>query len=334
MARSIHETRRAWKEEWCKRHRRENLSNIARALNRKRFIKRQVHDQRRHANLPGMTSPEFIPLHVYDESDVVHYPASPHDIRETMRRLPGGVMDGLHSVTLCQGREAQEELLEDPERLTIDFHSDEDRDPFTGRLSDSAIPTLAYSGPLLGAYMPDTQKIVLHAYVYEAGIPDRGMWELYMRLRMLATFVHEVAHHWDFTFRMARGRWCGDDYDKNEEYAERMAFSWLRDCVVPYLEDAYPEDVQALRAWMCQHGGSAISLVLVACRDPSKQPRFHSAPGAFYDLMEDAFEDNPDERKEALQVRLWFARWLRWAGHDEEAREVARAIRRLRRGSS
>lgn len=64
-----------------------------------------------------------------------------------------------------------------------------------------------------------------------------------MRLHSLATFVHEVANHWDFTFRMARGRWSGGDYDKSEEYAGRMPCTWLRDCVVPYLEDAYPEDV-------------------------------------------------------------------------------------------
>ena len=44
-------------------------------------------------------------------------------------------------------------------------------------------------------YFPLSATIRLYAYVYDAALPNREMLEVYLRLRMLSTLLHEIAHH-------------------------------------------------------------------------------------------------------------------------------------------
>lgn len=76
----------------------------------------------------------------------------------------------------------------------------------------------------------------------------------YFKLQALSTFVHEVAHHFDYTSRIARGRWLADDRDKVELFARHSEHEWTQSCVVPYLEEAYPQDVAELLDWLEVHG--------------------------------------------------------------------------------
>jgi len=91
-----------------------------------------------------------------------------------------------------------------------------------------------------GMYAPDERCIRLFAYRLDPDVPNRRHVELYLRLAMLATLCHEVARHHE------RG--------------------WTPSVVVPYLEDAYPDDVAALYQWMIDRVGVVIPLELVAER--------------------------------------------------------------------
>jgi hypothetical protein len=90
-------------------------------------------------------------------------------------------------------------------------------------------------------------------------------------MKMLATFIHELGHHHDFSARLARGRWRADDPQEREIHAEAIEHAWTRDCVVPYLEEAYPAEVDELRRWLEQHGGIALPLD-VLLGDPRRWP--------------------------------------------------------------
>lgn len=89
-------------------------------------------------------------------------------------------------------------------------------------------------------YVPDERCIRLFAYRVDTEVPNRGHVELYLRLAMLAALCHEVGRHHEH--------------------------GWVRSVVVPYLEDAYPDDVAALRQCMIDRIGVAIPLDLVAQR--------------------------------------------------------------------
>src|SRR5262249_17493492 len=141
----------------------------------------------------------------------------------------------------------------------------EDRDPFTGRLSHEMLPGV-YSGVCLGTYAPKSGQITLHAHVYDPGkLPiSRKICEFYLKLRVLTTFVHEVAHHHDDTNRVRRGRWLADRKENVEWYAKKMEYEWTRQIVLPYLDKAYPADVKGLLDLVEHHGGLRVSLEFFA----------------------------------------------------------------------
>ena len=63
-----------------------------------------------------------------------------------------------------------------------------------------------------------------------------------------------------------------DDRKKGEIYAENMAHQWVREYVVSYVMDAYPEDFYQLNNWMKKTMGLAIDLSLLIgdCRATTK----------------------------------------------------------------
>jgi hypothetical protein len=130
-----------------------------------------------------------------------------------------------------------------------------------------------FGGRVLGTWFSRGPRIEMYAYVYDPlTLPHDAGWELYLRLRMLATFVHEIAHHFDGTERVARGRWRMDRTDANEIYAERWQHEWTQQAVVPYLEERYPRETRAFLAWVARHGGNAAATRLFGRRSARHGP--------------------------------------------------------------
>jgi tetratricopeptide (TPR) repeat protein len=177
---------------------------------------------------------------------------------------------------------------------------------------------------VLGVYHGDTARIRLFAYVYDGRMPDRPIKELYLRLHMLATLMHELAHHYDYMARIARGRWRADSSTKKEIYAEKIEHGWVQRYVVPYLEAAYPEEVRALDRWITRHGGTSIPLSLLA-GDPRKTKErkgarlFFGVPGAFERLVEEVIRSE-------VTTRFEFARQLHYAEQYAEALAILQRI--------
>jgi hypothetical protein len=233
------------------------IEKLKEDLETKRTTKRQVRGQRK-GNDSGVppTSIESIPIEFRDESEFVHYPVSPEDIRDLLARMPAGIADGLQKITFCLGAERRE----DPEEPWL---SKPTPDPWVGRYGYELIPGV-YQGHCLGTYDPGRKEINLHAYVYDPKLIDHSIWGCYLRLHLLMTFVHEIGHHYDFTFRIGRGRWRGDRSENVEIYAEKMQYQWLNEYVIPYLQDKYASEVQDLNAWMEDRIGIAVPLDLLA----------------------------------------------------------------------
>jgi tetratricopeptide (TPR) repeat protein len=275
-------------------------------LARKRQIKAQVWQERRRGNIPDSpVAVEAIPIYIHDESEFVHYPAGLDDLRGVMRLLPPGTVGGLSKIVLCLGAEHQRER---PQSREHGFEPD----PFVGRLGVEMLPGV-FAGRVSGTYFQESATIRLYGYVYDPDMPDRDLRELYLRLQMLSTFVHEVAHHQEEMTRIARGRWLAEPGEKSEQYARRMEYDWSREAVVRYLEQTYPEAVQALYEWMAYHGGVAAPLSILT-DDPAKSI-FH-ASSAFESLAREV-----DARKPLIETRLQFARELHYGEHYAEALE-------------
>lgn len=310
MSRSIHTTRRHLEEiaraDFASREQqRRQVSTARQALARKHAIKGAVGHGRRQSQRPeAPAGVDGIPVEVRDQREFVHYPASVEDVRALMRLLPPGTLDGVNRVVLCLGAEYQREVIEAEEEWG-------EPDPLLGRLGSAALPGV-YTGTCLGTYFSDDASIWLYAYVYDAGaMPDQELRELYLRLQMLVTFVHEVAHHWDGTSCDARGRWAARPEGRSEWSAETRAYGWTRRFVIPYLEQSYPAATRALVEWVAQHGGVALPL--------SKLVN-HPDEWIFYTggAVESLFEA-VDGGEPARDTRLGFARDLHYADHFDEA---------------
>jgi tetratricopeptide (TPR) repeat protein len=191
---------------------------------------------------------DTIPITVCDQSKWVHYPAGEQDIRAVLRLLPAGELNGISKVILCLGKDEQpEEEIWEP-------------DPLVGRIGSDTLPGV-YSGARLGVYMQDTATIQIFAYVYDAdALPGKGLRELYLRLQMLSTLVHEVAHHKGKLARGPRGRWKHDPGNASERSARKQEYRWIYDVVAPYLYQTYPDEVRAFKEWMARYGGVSLPL--------------------------------------------------------------------------
>jgi Flp pilus assembly protein TadD len=232
----------------------------------------------------------------------VHYPAGEADLRRVMEFMPLGALDGLQGIVLCLGSEYQAES---------DDAAGCDSDPYTGRLGITCLPNV-YTRPVLATYDTYSATIYLYAYAYDReSMPDREVRELYLRLCMLSTFFHEVAHHQDSLRRVARGRWRAEAGDKAEEYAESQGSTWLREIGAPYLEAEYPQAADALFEWTGRHGGIGVTLSLLAATE-------HQLLLSVGDALE-RLVSNVDSGEPLRRTRLHFARGLRFASCYQEA---------------
>jgi hypothetical protein len=273
MGRSIHVTRRALararQEDWSDVDRlRARVCELEDQLYTKRRIKRLVQQERGRPTVEGLPlSPDIVPILVCDEGPFVHFPATQDDIRGVLRLLPPGTLDGLSAIELELGAGDQDTQDE--------ASGSAEPDPFIGRRGHELLSGV-FAGDLLGYYSYDQARIHLFGYVYDNTAPYLDIWTIYLRLSMLSTLVHEVAHHHDHTQRVARGRWRADREETAETYAQRMQHQWVHEVVACYLEATYPAEVQRLRDWIADYGGAVPSLAALA-----GEPRVTAKGGAY-----------------------------------------------------
>jgi hypothetical protein len=219
----------------------EVLRAEAAVLRDKHRVKRAVRRQRREAERPvaAAIDLDLLPIRVHDEGPHVHHAASPDDVRQVLRRLPPGTLDGLAAVNLKLGR--YEQL-----RRARRHPAGETPDPFTGRLGYELEQGI-WCGRVLGRYRPHVSTIEVYAHVVaNRGDSDWPYWRWMLRFEALATLVHEAGHHHDHACRVARGRWRAAAGLRAEAYANARAREWVLGVVAPYLEERYPEG-EALR---------------------------------------------------------------------------------------
>jgi tetratricopeptide (TPR) repeat protein len=318
MARSIHATRaelereRAWR--WADPAlRRKRLRKVARALAAKRRIKEEVRRERANgAAAPVLPlDPDALAVRIVDHGRSIHYPASEADVRAILHALPPGTADGLTEIELLLGAFEQRESAREREFADIV------RDP-TGRLAIEHFPGV-FGGICLGVYSPTRARIRLFAYVYDPELPDREAVEPYLKLRMLSTLVHEVAHHVHHRTRVARGRWRADDEEKDEAFAETREYAWIQEIVVPYVARAHPQALAALDRWFVEHAGTSAPLGLLA-GDPRKH-LFGDVASQFEELVRDLHSGKPPDA-----ARVDFARELHYAEYYDLAHRVLDAV--------
>lgn len=306
MSRSIHETRRDLSEALRDGADAKRVEYLRAQLATKRRIKERSQEERRSSAVePGGV--EAVPVCVRDTGPFLHYPASIDDIRAVMRLLPRGALDGLATVELCSGIAYQ--------RGFTKTHTYSEPDPHVGRYGYETLPGV-FVGRTLGTYWPSRRRIRVYAFVYDEVKTDARLWDVYLRLKMLATFIHEAAHHYDHSLRVARGRWRADSTTKNEMYAKNFEHEWVQQYVVLYLQRTYAEPWQALDAWITHHGGCSVPLSTLAGepRTTNKRGRVRIQGGLF--SVEEALESlcrHVAEGMPLTDTRLWFAEQLHWA---------------------
>jgi tetratricopeptide (TPR) repeat protein len=270
--------------------------------------------------------PATIPIRVRDESDFVHYPASEEDICSVLRALPQGVTDGLTGIELCLGEKDQSRYREG------EWVALPEVDPYVGRQGYEILPGV-FTGNVLGTYYPGQAKLRINAYVCEEEALDSIPVGFYLRMCMLMTLVHEVAHHYDFSSRTARGRWLADARDKVEIYAERVEHDWFSKYVVPCLSRDYPDQWQAFNRWVREKAGLELP-VGVLLGDPRATARGNGITlQAIFDTGH-AFQEfltTVQQGGDLQKARLNFARDLHYAEHYEPALHIIDLLMRTDR---
>jgi hypothetical protein len=250
MSRSVHSTRRELQEARLRSYRDDKIkaaevAAVEKELALKRSIKASMSGSRCAEDVEkpeGMAGP--IPIRITDEGPHVLHPATPGDIEAIQRRLPAGMLEGLSEIVLSLGKYTQAE--------GGDAHI-WDPDPITNRLGLEILPGI-YKGWIWGTYESSACRITLHAFVCDPAKSCPMPTTAYLKLHILSTFVHEVAHHFDDTRRIARGRWLALEENKVEHFAVHRQHEWTQSCVVPYLEETYPQEVDELLRWLENHG--------------------------------------------------------------------------------
>lgn len=338
MARSIHTTRRRLREHLREDYadraaKRDRARELRSELGQKRRIKDRIAEERSAAHEAAgegaPIDPAAIPILVEPAREHVVHGATPEDIIAVLRRLPPGVADGIPAIRLGLGVELQHLAADDDDDDDDDddnYDDDDDACPLTGRRPSIEILPGVHSGRVLGCYFADTAEIHLCAFVHEAVLAERRAKALYLKLRALTALVHEVAHHHDYTARVGRGRWRADRTALKELYAERMEHAWGQEVVIPYLEEAYAEEVAFLRGWLQRHGGADVPLRVLADdprltrRDGLVRFRF-TATSAFRYLLQ-----NVEGGGDPLETRIELARELHYTDGYEIPREILAGV--------
>lgn len=325
MSRSFHVTRRDLKQARIKAKKGdlkavEAYNELCRQYSQKRRAKRDAVEDRSGSITSLVVVPRSIPIEIKDQSEYLHYPACEEDIYGLLEAMPQGLTDGLSKVIFCLGKQHQS-LPED------DFYRKPEADPYLGRLGYEIFAGI-FRPPCLGIYFPNRNEIQLHGYVYNPSIAGRSIWDFYLRLHMLGTFVHELAHHYDFVSRIARGRWRWEDRDKREIYAETMAYQWEREHVIPFMQKQYPEDWNAFKQWMQEKLGFVPELALLAgdCRATAGKDRIYIRSLFNTSCSFEAFAGEVLSGKDLISARIDFARDLHYTGNYDLPLQILDAV--------
>jgi hypothetical protein len=230
------------------------IDEVRENIRRQRRIKQRLRQQRGRDDRPPLpiVDPAAAPVLVEDEGPYVHHAATEADVREILRRVPPGSLDGLGPIRLCLG-------------LPRSREEDDEPDPFTGRPGFELLPGV-YAADVGGWYHTSDCSVHLHAYVHEAGAS--GPFGIYLKLSALSTLVHELSHHYDYAFRSRGDRWRMDPGEQAESYAEGREAELVESCVVPYLRERYADECAALHRWQTRHAGLALPLEDLADAEP------------------------------------------------------------------
>ncbi|MFZ5987663.1 MAG: tetratricopeptide repeat protein [Bacillota bacterium] len=322
MSRSIHTTWASFIKEHKKQKAKkvkedpQKLDKMYDDLTKKRQIKRQIIQQRTLDSLYVSTAPDSIPIHIYDESEFVHYPITEKDIRDILIRLPQGIVDGLKCIELKFGYGKEKEYDELP-----------DPDPYTGRPGFEILPGV-FQPKVLGIYTSKEKIIEIYSYVYK-NIPDFKMWNVCLKIYMFMTLAHELSHHFDFQSRMGRGRWLDRNRDKIEAYAESIEHKWLCDVILPYIEETYKEEINELNEWVLRNVGIRLPLSILA-GDPRKTLKNGLVKIAFaeneyfFDFVKEIYEGKP-----TAEARINLARGFHYADLYDRALDIIETILEL-----
>lgn len=305
MSRSIHDTwgeaERVKKEDWSDpEQQRAAVAELKKNWLHQQDIRESERRLRRGGDLqPQPVHADQVPIFVDDEAPYIFHPADEEDIRAILRRLPPGSLDGLQAIRLCIDHE---EAHGEP-RV---------RDPFTGRLRHEIVPGV-FSSSTAGDYTRSTGTIRLFPCLCEPA--TLGPCGLVFKMDALRTLVHEVAHHFDNTFRKKRNRW--DVRDKNEEWAERIEEEQAAALVVPYISERYSIECKELRSWTKEHGGAALSPSMLHGDDDGEP----SARRAFLNLVRSVRSG-----KDRDEASIAFASDLHLSGKQEPARKAVQRV--------
>ena len=249
MARTIHDTwgvaNRAERSRWSdpaipKAIAKEMWANWRRQQSLRKGERRR---RQRGALQPQPVNPHRLRIIVEHEAPHLFHAATDEDIRNVLRRMPYGWLDGLQEIRLCLDRGGR-----DDEEATA-------RDPFTGRLRTQYGPGVFAPYPL-GTYYPRTGTIRLYGWLCDS--EARAPVAMLLKLQALRVLVHEVAHHFDHAFRKGRSRWDLNDKRKHEDWAERMERELATSAVFPYIARRYAAEMEQLERWLEKHGGASV----------------------------------------------------------------------------
>jgi hypothetical protein len=311
MSRSIHSTHRDLREARLRSYRDDKikaaeLAEIEKDLSLKRTIKDAVLGARSAEEVvkpEGLAGP--IPIRILDEGPKILHPATPEDIQAVQRRLPAGILEGVSEIVLSLGEHVQAE----GENAHI-----WDPDPISNRIGLEILPGF-YKGWIWGTYESFACRITLHSFVFDPARPCPMPTKAYFKLQVLSTFVHEAAHHFDHTRRTARGRWLALEGTKVEHFAEHRQHEWTQACVVPYLEETYPQDVAELLQWLEVHG--KIRFTLGELISDPRQAYVSTIERALENLLTDVMKETT-----VLEKLFNFAVNLKIADRFERAQQV------------
>ena len=228
MSRSIHQnrSRRYWRQhgdhgeaDWV-------------AQSRKSQIKRLVRRDRESPDLPFRpVAPDAIHYSVDEVHPYLFFPATLEDVKGVMDELPPGFLNGVSSVRFLDG-EAYINAQESVEGQVFDS---------TLKRKCIEIEPGIYAPIVLGTYDKRLGAIEKFAYAMDESVPIFDGTVMRLKMYMLRTLVHELAHNKDSVQRVARGRWRGDDTDKAEAYAYKLERVLFDSVVIPFVRRLYRE---------------------------------------------------------------------------------------------
>jgi hypothetical protein len=127
----------------------------------------------------------------------------------------------------------------------------------------------------------------------------------------------------------ARGKWRNDCKEKCEIYAEGIEHAWVKDYVVPYLKEMYPESVDRLEKWIRRHGGVELSLGQIYS-DPRTTVKggLINVERSMWGIGSavDGLAEDVNAGLTLEECRLGFARYLYYGDHFKQAHQAIDSV--------